>query len=337
MIPKTTSKASLDSETRKFISENPTLSLGARELAQERKVHTEVFGFASHPRPLQANIGKVEFLSIRGPYGTIPLRVLYPSKPALKYNSDLVPALIYIHGGGYSVGTADDFENGCRILAEKARVQVYLPDYRLAPEWAYPVQLNEYEFVLDWLRGEGGKERAVDVNSIFGAGDSAGGNMSASLCLRLKSKRKEPLAGLLLLYPEPRLPFDTPAATDSNSGPYLECNGIFSFAHNYIPNGVSPSHPEITPGAQHVDALRDFPPTAIHTCGFDCLRDVGVEFASNLEKAGNRVFWRHHETLCHGFLQMAPWSAVAMKALEQGADDVRTMLGSYGYEGYKTD
>ncbi|KAF3006399.1 hypothetical protein E8E15_000051, partial [Penicillium rubens] len=236
------------------------------------------------------------------------------------------------------IGTSvDDFENGCRILAEKARVQVYLPDYRLAPEWAYPVQLNEYEFVLDWLRGEGGKERAVDVNSIFGAGDSAGGNMSASLCLRLKSKRKEPLAGLLLLYPEPRLPFDTPAATDSNSGPYLECNGIFSFAHNYIPNGVSPSHPEITPGAQHVNALRDFPPTAIHTCGFDCLRDVGVEFASNLEKAGNRVFWRHHETLCHGFLQMAPWSTVAMKALEQGADDVRTMLGSYGYEGNKTD
>lgn len=86
-----------------------------------------------------------------------------------------------------------------------------------------------------------------------------------------------------------------------------------------------------------MDALRDFPPTAIHTCGFDCLRDVGVEFASNLEKAGNRVFWRHHETLCHGFLQMAPWSTVAMKALEQGADDVRTMLGSYGYEGYKTD
>jgi len=230
-------------------------------------------------------------------------------------------------------------------------VQVYLPDYRLALEWTYPVQLDEYEFILDWLRGEGGKQQAVDADLVFGAGDSAGGNMSVSLCLRLRGKQKKPSSRCYcstrsLVYHLIHLLLWTaiPVLTSNVSGFYKLSknrsdragNGILSFAHNYIPNGVSPSHPEITPGAQPVDTFRDFPPTAIHTCGFDCLRDVGVEFASKLKKAGNCVYWQHHETLCHGFLQMAPWSKVVMKALEQAADDVRTMLGSNGYEQNKT-
>ncbi|RDW58964.1 alpha/beta hydrolase [Aspergillus mulundensis] len=322
MIPKTGSRTTLDPEISSFLKTHPDLVLGGGNLLEERRIHTQILSFTNHPREKQFDIGRVEFTAFRGPHGTINVRVLYPSKPPLNAQ-DLTPALIYFHGGGYTVGSGDEFENGCRMLAEKAGVQVYLVEYRLAPEWKYPTQLDEYEAVRDWLRGEGGKERGVDPELIFGAGDSAGGNMSAAISLRLRDEKKKPLAGVFLLYPEARVPFDTNAAAENNAGPYLSCNGIFEFARNYLPPGVPPSMPYISPGQQHVDDLKGFPPATVYTCGFDCLRDVGVEFASKLEEAGNQVTWHHYETLCHGFLQMAPWSSTAMNALLQVAQDVR--------------
>ncbi|KAL4867955.1 hypothetical protein BDV12DRAFT_186245 [Aspergillus spectabilis] len=321
MIPKTASKTTLDPQISSLTTSHPDLQLGGGNLLTERRIHSQIFNFTSLPKHSQASIGHVEFTALRGPHGAINMRVLYPSQPQKHPTTGLTPALIYFHGGGYTVGSPDDFENGCRFLAEKSGVQVYVVEYRLAPEWGYPTQLDEYESVLNWLRGDGGKERGVDPNLIFGAGDSAGGNMTAAISLRLCDEKKEGLNGVFLLYPETRLPFDTGAAVENNGGPYLVCNGIFEFARYYIPPGVPPSISYISPGMQPVEGLKDFPPAAVYTCGFDCLRDVGVEFASKLEQAGNHVTWRHYETLSHGFLQMAPWSNTAMDALTQVAQD----------------
>ncbi|KAL4926390.1 alpha/beta hydrolase [Aspergillus undulatus] len=324
MIPKAGTRTTLGPEIATFTKSHPQLVLGGGNLLHERRIHAEVFGFTNTPKHLQANIGRVEFAGFRGPHGIINLRALYPTNPQKVSKTDLTPALVYFHGGGYTVGSADEFENGCRHLAEKAGVQVYLVDYRLAPEWSYPTQLDEYEAVVEWLRGEGGKERGVDPELVFGGGDSAGGNMTAGVSLRLRDEGKKPLAGMFLLYPEARLPFDTVAATENNAGPYLSCNGIFEFARNYIPPGVPPSTPYISPGQQPLEELKDLPPANVYTCGFDCLRDVGVEFASKLEEAGNKqVNWHHYNTLCHGFLQMAPWSSEAMNALTQVAQDLK--------------
>ncbi|MCJ1472719.1 hypothetical protein MMC13_001368 [Lambiella insularis] len=138
--------------------------------------------------------------------------------------------------------------------------------------------------------------------------------MTAALSLRLKDGKRKPLKAQILLYPEARIPFDTPAASENNSGYYLECNGIFSFADYYLPRGTPPSHPYVSPGMLPISSLEDLPPAAVFTCGFDPLRDVGVEYASKLQKAGNNVTWHHYDTLTHGFLQMAPWSVEAMDA-----------------------
>ncbi|KAL4880631.1 Alpha/Beta hydrolase protein [Aspergillus karnatakaensis] len=331
MIPKTAPRSTLDPEISTFTSKHPDLRLGGENLLSERRIHSQIFNFTSLPPSKQAQIGRVEFTALRGPHGTIPIRVLYPSIPQECPRG--TPALIYFHGGGYTVGSADEFENGCRILAERAGVQVYLVEYRLAPEWKYPTQLDEYEAVLVWVRGEGGRERGVDPDLVIGGGDSAGGNMTAALSLRLRDDGKKEqngkekwLTGVFLLYPEARVPFDTPAAVENNGGPYLVCNGIFEFARNYVPAGVPPSIAYISPGMQPVEDLKGLPPAVVYTCGFDCLRDVGVEYASKLEEAGNQVTWHHYETLSHGFLQMAPWSNAAMNALLQVAQDVADMV-----------
>ncbi|GAD92398.1 hypothetical protein SMAC_07896 [Paecilomyces variotii No. 5] len=357
-IPKTGTRTQLDPEIKDFLSsQNPDLHLGSTDFTHERQHHTHVLGFHALPEEQRAPIGRVEFITLRGPYGTIPVRAFYPKSGEDKTNAGDAAALVYFHGGGYTVGTVDEFENGCRILAEEAGVQVYAVEYRLSPEWRYPTQLNEYDFVVEWLQGQGGKERGVHSDRVMGSGDSAGGNMTASICLRRLDQGKKPLHAQLLLYPEARLPFDTPAAEENNGGPYLECkshtldlathfsppleelgareqsdkyhagNGIFSFADHYLPRGgsVSPSHRYISPGSQPSSALKRLPPAAVFTCGFDCLRDVGIEYASKLKDAGNQVIWHHFDTLCHGFLQMAPWSAQALAATKQVASEMKRL------------
>lgn len=177
-----------------------------------------------------------------------------------------------------------------------------------------------------------GQAYNINPSLIFGGGDSAGGNMTEAICLRRKDEGKRPLAGQILLYPESRLPFDTPAASENNSGYYLECNGIFSFADHYLPRAPGkpfpPSHRYVSPGMQPIEELKGMPPAALFTCGFDPLRDVGVEFGHKSQKAGNEVSWYHYPELTHGFLQMAPWSEEAMKATLDVAKELKRM--AYG-------
>lgn len=114
-------------------------------------------------------------------------------------------------------------------------------EYRLAPEFRYPVQLDEYDAVIDWLQGEAGSKRGIRVDRLAGGGDSAGGNLTASICLRRRDQGKKPLSAQILISPEARLPFDTLAAKENNTGYYLQTNGIFAFADNYMPRPTRPN------------------------------------------------------------------------------------------------
>jgi len=74
---------------------------------------------------------------------------------------------------------------------------------------------------------------------------------------------------------------------------------------------------------QSIDKLKGVPPAYVYTCGFDPLRDVGVEYASKLQEAGVKVTWHHFDSLTHGFLQFAPWSAKAMEATQTVGSDIK--------------
>lgn len=223
-FPTIGTRTNLDNHLETFISKNPDLHLGGSgDFHEERSHHTKVFAFHNLEKSKQAPIDTVEFTAIRGPHGTIPIRVFYPSSGKEAKEAGKAAALIYFHGGGYTVGTVDEFENGLRIVAEESGCQVYAVEYRLAPEWKFPTQLDEYVAVAEWLHGEGGKDRGVDSLKVMGGGDSAGGNMTAAVSLRLRDEGKKALYAQILLYPEARLPFDTPAASENNSGYYLEC------------------------------------------------------------------------------------------------------------------
>ncbi|KAF2636627.1 hypothetical protein P280DRAFT_501185 [Massarina eburnea CBS 473.64] len=326
-IPTTGTRTQLAASIETFLKDHPTLHLGGEEdFHEERRHHLEVFGIHNIPKDKQHSIGEVEFTALRGPHGTIPVRVLYPKSGEDKRQKGEAGALIYFHGGGYTVGSVDEFENGLRMVAEESGCQVYAIDYRLAPEFRFPTQLDEYSAIIDWLQSTGGKARGVHPDRVAGGGDSAGGNMTAAISLRRQDERKKPLAAQILLYPEARLPFDTAAASENNSGYYLECNGIFSFADHYLPRGTAPGHRYVSPGMQELGGLEGGPWSSVYTSGFDPLRDVGVEFARKLDGAGNRVVWRHYEGLTHGWLQMTAWSEEAGEAVRDVVGDLRGVL-----------
>ncbi|KAE9405707.1 hypothetical protein BT96DRAFT_915913 [Gymnopus androsaceus JB14] len=327
-IPSTGSRSQLKGSIDAFLKANPDLHLGGeQDFHGERAHHLKVFGMHNIPKDKVHPIGEVECAGFRGPHGTIPVRILYPKSGEDKRKDGSAACLIYFHGGGYTIGSVDEFENGLRLLAEESGVQVWAVDYRLAPEYRFPTQLDEYSFVIDWAQGKGGKARGVHPDRVLGGGDSAGGNMTAAVSLRRQDNEQKPLAAQILLYPEARIPFDTLAAVENNSGYYLECNGIFRFADNYLPRGIPPSNRYVSPGMQSIDELQNQPPAAIYTSGFDPLRDVGVEYASKLQKANNEVVWHHYDAMTHGWLQMTAWSEDAVTAVKDVAGDVQ----KFGY------
>lgn len=163
--------------------------------------------------------------------------------------------MIYFYRGGYTVGSVDEFETGLRFLANKTR----------SPSRP---------------RSRGG--------------DSAvGWNMTAVIALRRRDEGKKNIVAQILLYPEARLPFDTPAASENNSGYYLKSNGIFFFADHHLLRGTPDAHKYVSPGMQESEFLKDVPPAAVFTSGFDPVRDVGGENACKLEEVGEEVH-RHH-------------------------------------------
>ena len=99
-IPNTGTRSTVASSISSFLKDNPNLHLGGDvDFHSERRHHLEVFGFHRLPEEKQARIGKVEFNAVRGPRGTVPIRLFYP-KSVVDGGNEKVAALVYMHGGG---------------------------------------------------------------------------------------------------------------------------------------------------------------------------------------------------------------------------------------------
>ncbi|GAA5856209.1 hypothetical protein JCM8547_000820 [Rhodosporidiobolus lusitaniae] len=341
-IPLAGNKSELVSSLQSFLGPSgagANLSLGGSEpFYVERRVHQQVLSITNIPDGENTTIGDVENTSIRGPHGNIPLRILYPTSGEERRENGTAGALIYFHGGGYQVGSVDEFERGLRIIAEESGViasftsPVIAAEYRLAPEWKFPTQLEEYLAILAWARSSEGQQRGIDPKRVAGGGDSAGGNMSAALTLWIKTKYKGTdvpnLKAQLLLYPEARVPFNTSAYTETSTPEnlYLVGNGVFRFAYDYLPSHIPASIPYISPGSQPFWNLTSLPPAHVFTAGFDPLRDVGVEYAHKLEQAGVDVEWTHWPNLTHGVVQFGYWSPECEDATKEVGQALKKLV-----------
>jgi acetyl esterase/lipase len=311
-IPESVGRGTLDCELQAWLPHGPALGADV-SIAQGRRNHA-VLGVGPWPE-----IGTVDTLVLPGPHGSLTVRRHTPTQPS----SDPCGALVYIHSGGFTYGTLDEFEVPMRLIAERAGILTYAVGYQLAPEAKYPTQIDEIEYFVRWLF-EHAAEQGVDPAKIALGGDSAGGNMTCVIALKLRDENGPCLALQVPLFPEAAFPGDTPSGSENRTGLYLETNGIYEMVRNLLKNSDDGRHPYITP--LNAESHSDLPPTILVTNGYDPLRDVGHAYARKLAAAGNDISYVHNPDLTHGFPQFTRYSQACHVATEQLADLIKAKL-----------
>jgi acetyl esterase len=223
--------------------------------------------------------------------GTIRGRLLTPS-------ANPRGLVVYLHGGGWVVGSIDDFETLGRTLAAESGCAVLLPDYRLAPEHPFPAGLEDSEDVILHAARNIASAAGGTIPLIV-AGDSAGANLATVAARRLRGKAD--IALQVLIYPVTDSDFATGSYQQHGEGLPLTTRDMAWFFNHYAPR-TAWEHPEISP--LRAGDLAGMPPAVIVTAEYDVLADEGQAYAETLRRSGVPVVARTIPGVTHGFIRL---------------------------------
>ena len=267
----------------------------------------------SGPGPRLARIG--DFV-IDGPHGWLPLRAYAPSlAPGL-------PVVAYLHGGGWTVGSIASFDGVARTLAAASGALVVSIGYRLAPEHAFPVPVDEAVAALRWLADHAGT-LGGDGTRLAVAGDSAGANLAAVAARRLRDEGGPRLRMQALVYPVCDVALDTPSAARFAHGHGFTAAAMRRFWDLYL-DGADGEDPDASP--LRAGDLRDLPPAFVATAEADVLRDEGEAYGAALRAAGVRAAIRRYPGTTHGFWRRLARSPAAVRAVGEVGAALRAAL-----------
>ena len=284
-------------------------------LAEARAVRSEMIEAAG---PEQA-VAEVQNRSVPGPAGPIAVRVYRPVK------DEVLPVLIFFHGGGFVICNLDTHDRTCRALANASRCVVISVDYRLAPENKYPAAVDDAYAATRYIAGHAG-EFGVDPNRIAVGGDSAGGNLATVVSLLSRDRGGPRLKFQLLIYPLVDFYDQSPSMQQYAEGYFLTRAGMDWFTQSYLPSREAGLEPSASP--MNATDFRGLPPAMIMTAECDPLRDQGEAYARKLQAAGVPVELKRYEGMIHPFLQFAAVLDTAKVAMKDAASAVREALGT---------
>lgn len=223
--------------------------------------------------------------------------------------------ILYLHGGGY-VGTSPAMY-GFFVgqLARATGCQVFVADYRMAPEFPFPAGLDDAVHVLEGLL-EGTDGQAVPAERIFVAGDSGGGGLATSLLYAVEAAHLPRLGGLILFSPEVDLAMDEPSITDNADRDVLPWNIPTSA---YL-QGIDPAADYVSAINQNVDR---WPPTYVAWGGDEMFRDAIRTLVQHLEASEVDTSAREAPGLFHVFPILMPWAESSRRVLADAGQFVR--------------
>jgi acetyl esterase len=231
------------------------------------------------------------------------------------------PVVVYLHGGGWTVGSIDTIEPVCRMLAAHSGCAVLAPGYRLAPEHPWPAAIEDVDTVLAWLAARvaepGGGSTPVAL-----AGDSAGAHLATIAAARARDAGR-PVAFQALVYPALDPAMSHPSYMTMNDYT-LDADEMSFFWDCLLPPGTDRAGPDVAP--LNAD-LRGLPPTLIITAEYDVLRDEGEAYAEALAEAGVPVVAARYQGMVHGFFRRIARYDAAVTAIEQVAAAAARALG----------
>lgn len=216
-------------------------------------------------------------------------------------NSDaLLPVLLYVHGGGFTVGSLGTHDVLCRQLSRHGHCAVLSLDYRLAPEHRFPTALHDAWDALVWLKGQGAT-LGLDTSRVAMGGDSAGGTLTAVCALMARDAGMD-LALQLLLYPGCTGRSNLPSHHTFAKGFMLDASTIEWFFNHYIDEADRDDWRFAPLNARDHSGVA---PAWIGLAECDPLVDGGMAYADALRMAGVSVDLEVYRGMIHGFATMA--------------------------------
>jgi len=260
-------------------------------------------------------VGRVEDRKIPRSAHSIPIRIYTPAA------NGPFPALVYFHGGGWVVCDLDTHDVVCRAIARRAGAVVVAVDYRLSPEHKFPAAVDDCYAAVQWVAANSA-QLEVDPRRIAVGGDSAGGNLSAVMCLKARDEGGPALALQVLVYPVTNLAsFDTQSYAEFAEGYYLTRAEMEWFRGHYLARMEDAQSPYASPLL--AGNLSGLPPALVITGECDTLRDEGEAYARRLAEAGVEVACTRYAGMIHPFFSLGGALSQGRRAIEQVAAAVR--------------
>ena len=257
-------------------------------------------------------IGKSEDFSIEGPNGDIPARLYTPVDA--KGN---LPVVVFYHGGGWVIGSRDSHDSLCRQISMQGHFLVLSVDYRMGPEAPFPAAPLDcfagYKWACQNIQKFGGNPDKIAV-----AGDSAGGNLSAVICIMSRSENIQPPSFQWLIYPATNMNMNTSSHKDFADGYFLTNTLMVWFQEHYLPTEADKNDWRASPLL--AKDLSNLPPALVQTAGFDPLKAEGIAYAHALNAAGGTAAHTDYEGMIHGFINLGGVIDAAKVATQEGVD-----------------
>jgi acetyl esterase len=253
---------------------------------------------------------EVEDRSIPGPAGNIVLRIYTPERdmPVPR------PLILNFHGGGWTIGALRGSDWACSHVALDVNAVVVSVEYRLAPKYKFPFGIEDCYTALVWCY-ENAAALGADASKIGVMGESAGGNLSAVMCLLSKERGGPKIRHQALLYPATDASMSSQSYQENKDAPLLTAEEMKIYYDYYLTADTDPLDWRVSP--LYAPDHADLPPTIIVVGRHDPLHDDGVLYAEKLKAAGVPVTVDEYPAMPHGFFNFPYFSRDSKTALKK--------------------
>lgn len=238
---------------------------------------------------------------------------VYEFRPVAARADEILPAVIYYHGGAFVLTYASTHVANMQQYADRAHCAVFMVDYRLAPQHVFPKGFEDCYAALLWAQ-EKADWLHIDAKRLAVMGDSAGGCFAAGIAQKACDEKSVALRGQGLIYPALDNHCSSKSATQFDDAPVF--NGVANkrMWEVYTPGHFGKSAPAYAAPANR-ELLEGLAPAYVETAEFDPLRDEGRDYAQRLQNAGVDVNQHHPAGTVHGF-DMMKHNALTESALQ---------------------